>query len=239
MPDNATNLLLNALSDAAREFLLSRSKSVALPLKTVLYPPDEPPQHAYFITSGVASIMATLEGGESVEVAMIGPEGLVGSMLLIGPAVASTQCFVQSAGAALRIPFSDLRRAFRESEEIRDRILEFVQAQAFTLGQIAACHRLHTAEQRLARWLLMVRDRLQSDMLVLTQEFLGEMLGSRRTTVTLVAGALQRNGLIEYSRGRVRILNSESLESAACSCYRVIRKINRSLYSNPLLDSQL
>jgi len=237
MPDKGINLLLDALSADSREFLLSRSKAVTLPLRTILYRPDEIPQHAYFVTAGVASVVATMEDGESVEVVMIGPEGLVGSLHLIGPAVANTQCFIQSEGAALRIPISELRKAFRESDEIRDRILEFVQAQTLILAQIAGCHRLHTAEERLARWLLMVRDRIQSDMLALTQEFLGEMIGSRRTTVTLVAGALHRSGLIEYSRGRVRILNGDRLESAACSCYQVIKKIDRNLYSDPVLDS--
>jgi CRP-like cAMP-binding protein len=232
MPGSGSNLLLSALSEESRELILARSKPVVLPLKTTLYRPDEMPQYAYFMTSGVASVMAIMEDGESVEIIMIGPEGLVGCMYLIGPRLAHTRCFVQSEGSALRIPFQDLRRIFRSSEEVRDRILEFVQAQTFTLGQIAVCHRLHTADQRLARWLLMVRDRIQSDPLILTQEFLGEMLGSRRTTVTLVAGALQRSGLIEYSRGRVSILNGERLEDAACRCYQIIKKINHNLYSD-------
>lgn len=232
MPGSGSNLLLSALSEESRELILARSKPVVLPLKTILYRPDEMPQYAYFMTSGVASVMAIMEDGESVEVIMIGPEGLVGSLYLIGPRIAHTQCIVQSEGSALRIPLQELRRIFRSSEEVRDRILEFVQAQTFTLGQIAVCHRLHTADQRLARWLLMVRDRLQSDPLILTQEFLGEMLGSRRTTVTLVAGALQRSGLIEYSRGRVSILNGERLEDTACRCYQIIKKIDRNLYSD-------
>jgi CRP-like cAMP-binding protein len=236
MTGSGTNLLLDALSAENRENLLSRSKNVALPLKTMLYRPDEIPQYAYFMTSGVASVVATMEDGESVEVIMIGPEGLVGSLHLIGPCLPHTQCFIQSEGTALRISLSELRKAFRESDEIRDRILEFVQVQALSLSQLAGCHRLHNAEERLARWLLIVRDRVQSDMLVLTQEFLGEMIGSRRTTVTQVAGALQRGGLIEYSRGRVRILDGDRLESAACSCYHILRKFSRNLYSVPTLE---
>ena len=230
MPGSGTNLLLNALSEESREQLLARSRAVILPLKTILYRPDEPPQYAYFMTSGVASIMTIMQNGESVEVSMIGSEGLVGGFDLLGPAVAHTQCFLQSEGSALRIPLPELRRFFRGSDEIRSRTLEFMQVQIFMLAQIAACHRLHTAEQRLARWLLMVRDRLQSDLLVLTHEFLGEVLGSRRTTVTLVAGALQRKGLIEYSRGRVRILDGELLESTACRCYQIIKRTNSGLY---------
>lgn len=238
MPDNGaisgTNLLLNSLSVDSREFILSRSKPVHMPLRTLVYRQDEPTPYAYFMLSGVASIVATTEDGESVEVIMIGREGLVGSPELIGPGVPHTQCFIQSEATAMRIALPDLRRAFRESEEIRGRVLEFLQAQVFCLSQIAACHRLHSAEERLARWLLMVRDRLGSDMLVLTQEFLAQMLGSRRSTVNLVAGTLQRSGLIEYSRGRVRILDGERLESVACGCYQVMKNINRKLYSSPV-----
>jgi CRP-like cAMP-binding protein len=233
MADLEQNLLLNSLSPARRSLLLAHSKVVHLPSKTMLYRAAEPPQYAYFMTSGVASVVTTLEDGESVEVVMIGYEGVVGSLHLLGAAVAQMQCFIQSEGSAIRVPFSDLQKSFRESTEVRDRVLEFVQSQALTLGQVAACHRLHTAEQRLARWLLMVRDRIQSDLLNLTQEFLGEMIGSRRTTVTQVAGALQREQLIEYSRGRVHILNGDGLEAASCNCYRVIKSINGGLYALP------
>lgn len=231
MSDTGTNLLLNSLSLQSRELLLSRCKPVSLPLKTMLYRAAQPARFGYFMLSGVASIVAALTDGDSVEVAMIGREGLVGSIDLIGPAIPQTQCFIQSEGAALRIPMPELRQAFRESEEIRGRILEFVQAQDLALRQIAACHRLHEAEERLARWLLMVRDRLQSDLLLLTQEFLGNMLGSRRSTVSIVAGVLQRSGCIEYSRGRVRILDHEALESVACDCYKVVSALARGLYS--------
>lgn len=231
MPGDGTNLLLNALSRGSREHLLARSKTVSLPLRTVLHRPDEVPQYAYFLTSGVASVLNVMESGESVEIAMIGREGVTGCFYMLGPATAHTQCFVQSEGSALRIPLGELCGVFRASEEVRGRILEYMQAQMFMLAQIAACHRLHTAEQRLARWMLMVRDRLQADRFDLTHEFLGEVLGSRRTTVTLVAGGLRRSGLIEYWRGRIRILDGDGLESAACPCYPVLRKMNSGLYS--------
>jgi CRP-like cAMP-binding protein len=139
---------------------------------------------------------------------------------------------MQMQGAGLKISLSDLRAAFESSEEIRDRVLEAVQEQALTIGQIAACNRLHEAEERLARWLLMARDRTQSDVLDITQEFLAVMLGARRTTVTMVAGALQRSGLIEYRRGRVKILDSENLEAAACECYKVTKHLYDWLYKD-------
>jgi hypothetical protein len=144
---------------------------------------------------------------------------------------------MQLEGSALRIRLSDLKHAFRSSEEIRDRLLEFVQEQAVSVNQIAGCNRLHEAEERLARWLLMAQDRTQSDVLNFTQEFLAMMLGSRRTTVTLIAGSLQRAGLIEYSRGRVKILDRDHLESAACDCYKIIKELFANLYQQDLVAS--
>jgi CRP-like cAMP-binding protein len=165
---------------------------------------------------------------------VVGSEGLVGGIHCLGPAKVSTNAFMQIAGTALKIRFADLRRKFRRSEEIRDRLLEFYQEQSLTVSQIAGCNRLHEAEERLARWLLMAQDRTQSDMLNFTQEFLAMMLGSRRTTVTIIAGALQRAGLIEYIRGRVKILDREKLETAACDCYRITKDLFDNLYSRPL-----
>jgi CRP-like cAMP-binding protein len=190
------------------------------------------PTHAYFPTSGLASVVTSLPDGETAEVSFIGREGVVGAFHLIGPADVPTNCFMQMQGAGLKISLSDLRPAFESSEEIRDRVLEAVQEQALTIGQIAACNRLHEAEERLARWLLMARDRTQSDVLDITQEFLAVMLGARRTTVTMVAGALQRSGLIEYRRGRVKILDSENLEAAACECYKVTKHLYDWLYKD-------
>jgi CRP-like cAMP-binding protein len=226
-----TNLLLKALKVEDREYLLDRSEEIVLPRRTVLYHPDETPQYGYFLTSGIASIVAIMEDGEAAEVGMIGAEGLVGGFELLGPALVSTQCIIQGAGEAVRIPFADLRDAFEERRYLRSRILEFVQEQALMHAQLAGCHRLHEAEERLARWLLMAQDRTESDVLNLTQEFLAEMLGSRRTTITVVAGSLQRHGLIEYSRGRVKILDREGLASVACSCYPIVRALYANLYA--------
>ena len=156
---------------------------------------QEAPDYAYFITSGMASVVTSMESGGTAEVGVVGREGVIGGLQLMGPALAPTRCFMQLPGSALRISMVDLQNAFQSSEEVRDRILEFLQEQAMDLSQIAGCHRLHEAEQRLARWLLTVQDRTQSDVLNLTQEFLGTMLGSRRTTVSSVAGALQAGGV--------------------------------------------
>ena len=230
------NLFLASLSSEHREFLIDRSTPVVLPLRTVLYEAEEAPTHAYFMTTGIASVVSTMSSGATAEVGVVGREGIVGSMQLLGPGLVPTHCFMQLDGTALKIPFSELNKAFRSSEEIRDRILEFIQEQALSLSQLAGCNRFHESEERLARWLLMVQDRTQSDVLNLTQEFLAMMLGSQRSTVTLVAGSLQRSGLIEYQRGRVKILNRANLEAAACDCYQVTKHLYANLYKRRVPD---
>jgi CRP-like cAMP-binding protein len=230
MPSAPENLFLSSISEANRDSLLANSTPVELPLRTALYEAEQTPKFAYFMTSGIASVVTTMAEGGTAEVVIIGREGLVGSIHLLGTAPVQTRCFMQLTGSALRIPLSDLREAFRSSEEIRDRILEFVQFQTSCISQIAGCNRLHGAEERLARWLLMVHDRIDSDILNLTQEFLAVMLGAQRTTVTVVAGALQESGLIEYRRGHVKIKNRESLEEAACDCYQVTKRLYAGLY---------
>jgi CRP-like cAMP-binding protein len=231
MGKNHSNLFLSSLSSKSREHLVRRSTAVPLPVRTVLFEADASPASAYFVTSGLASVVSGMEDGAAVEVGMHGREGVAGAFQVLGPTASPMRCFMQIEGTGLRIAMGDLRAAFRSSEEIREKLLENVQKESMILGQIAACNRLHEAEERLARWLLMVQDRTQSDMLDLTQEFLAEMLGSRRATVTVVAGTLQRSGLIEYHRGRVKILDREGLESAACDCYRVVRDLRGDVYN--------
>jgi CRP-like cAMP-binding protein len=232
MTPAGTNRLLNSLTSESRNLILAASKPVILPLKRPFYIPENAPQNACFITSGLASIVATTEDGDTAEVGIIGKDGFVGAAHMIGPAVVSTSSFMQMEGAGIEVPFSHLQELFHSSTEIRGRILEFVQEQLLTVSQVAACNRMHDVEARLARWMLMAQDRTESDVLIFTQEFLGMMLGSRRTTVTLVAGTLQRLGYIEYSRGRVRILDRPALEDAACDCYQITKKLQAGLYAD-------
>jgi len=159
------------------KLLLSHCVEVDLPLRKSLYEAENTPHYDYFMTSGIASIVTAMAHGGTAEVGLIGRERVVGSFHLLGPAKISTSGFIQLTATALRIPFADLLNAFRTNEEIRSRVLEFVQEQAVSLSQIAGCHRLHEAEERLSRWLLMAQDRTQSDVLNFTQEFLGMMLG--------------------------------------------------------------
>jgi CRP-like cAMP-binding protein len=230
MNGQASNLLLATLPAAYRNSLLARLKPVSLPLRTVLYEPDETPKYAHFITSGIASIVSTMSDGASAEVGVWGKEGLVESFHLLGTARMPTRCFIQMEATALRMSYRDLQKEFQESSDFRDAVLQCVQSQGFILGQLAACNRLHEAEERLARWLLMVSDRVDSESYFLTQEFLANMLGARRTTVTAAAGTLQRKGLIKYSRGRIRIVDSAGLENAACECCKTVRTLYDNFY---------
>ncbi len=188
------------------------------------------PTYAYFMCSGVASVVVTMPEGGSAELVLVGREGVVGALDILGPSPTPAQCFIQMEATGLRIKLDDLRRMFHDHEELRRLILEFVQQQAVTLGQLAACNKLHEAEERLARWMAMSRDRMDSNTMAMTQEFLADMLGTRRTTVTLVAGNLQRRGLIDYKRGRVTVLDRAALEAAACDCYRVTKDALFRLY---------
>ncbi len=224
------NLLLRSLSKPALDLLLPYCTPLALPRNTVLYEPHRSPSYAYFLTSGIASIVTTMSDGATTEVEIIGHEGIIGSFHLLGNAAVQTNCFMQLSGTGLRIEFARLQEAFQGNEDVRARVLEFVQEQALVISQIAACHRLHSAEQRLSLWLLMAADRTQSETLAFTQEFLAEMMGTRRTTVTAVAMSLQGRGLISYQRGSIRILDRPGLEAAACECYGVTHSLYTRLY---------
>lgn len=222
--------MLDAVSLKLREQILEISRRVELPHRSMLHEQGVMPMYGYFLCSGVASVVVTMPEGGSAELGLVGREGVIGAMHILGPTPAPAQCFIQMEATALRIRLDDLRRMFQENEELRRRMLEFVQQQTVTLGQLAACNKLHEAEARLARWLLMSRDRTDSDTMAMTQEFLAEMLGTRRTTVTLVAGRLQRRGLMEYKRGKMKLLDRAAMEQAACDCYRVTKEALVKLY---------
>lgn len=230
-----SNRLLQSLSPGSRTSFLGRLQGVALPVGTVLYEAGETPQYAYFITSGIASVVAEMEDGGGVEVGLFGCESLPGSIRLLGAQSGTTRCFMQVAGSGMRIGMQQLQDEFHRNPELHARILQHVQYEALTLAQLSACNRLHELEERLARWLLMVSDRIESDEITLTQDFLAKMLGTRRSSVTVGAGTLQRAGLIDYRRGSVRILDHANLEEAACECYPTMRRLHRELYQDPII----
>jgi CRP-like cAMP-binding protein len=233
MAGEFSNAMLDALPTDRRESLLARMEHVDLALGTVLCAAGEHPKYAHFMTSGICSVVTFMSDGNGAEVGVIGREGLVEGINLLGPALAPTKSFIQIKGTALRLRFSELQKEFLVPGPLLHRILESVQCNGFVLSQLTACNGLHEIEERLARWLLMVGDRLHSDKFYLTQEFLAEMLGARRTSVTMAAGSLQRSGLIEYSRGNIHIVDREGLERAACECYPIVRDLFAGLYQSP------
>ncbi len=204
---------------------MARMQLIPLPVGKMLARPGEKPEYAHFMVSGITSVVTYMKDGAAAEVGLIGKEGMVEAMQLLGSASSPTTAFVQVAGSALRIPFGVIQKEAQVAGPLLRGILEFVQRHNFALTQIAACNGLHEIEERLARWLLMVQDRVESPTFDLTQEFMATMLGTRRTSVTLAAGKLQQNGLIEYRRGHIRILNGEKLQNAACECYPIVRDL--------------
>lgn len=224
------NRLLAAISQKSRKHLLSNSSEIELASETILHESRTRPSHAFFLTSGLASVLAVTTIGFASEVGVVGREGFIGSLHLIGPVDAPTHCRMQLAGAAVRIPLDHLQTAFRQDADVHRRILEFVQAQTHTLGQVAGCHRIHGASQRLTRWLLTAQDLTDSAVIDVTQEVLSQILGTKRVTIAAVAGQLQRDRLIEYRRGHIHIMNREGLEAVACDCYSAIRELHQGLY---------
>jgi CRP-like cAMP-binding protein len=230
MPYPLTNILVDALSDSSRRNLSPHLAQVSMPLHTPLYELNEVPRYAHFLTSGVASLVVTANDGSTTEVGTIGREGVPQAGHLMGPLPVPTRCFMQIAGTALRIELSVFQRLFEEDHDLRQIILAYLQYQAYMLGQVAGCNRLHGAEARLSRWLLMIQDRTCNSLLKLTQEFVGELIGSQRTTVSEVAGALQERGLITYSRGTIRIIDRAGLKKTSCECFHVTRRLLAGVY---------
>lgn len=185
--------------------------------------------YAYFMEQGIASVVVTLNNGDTVEVGVIGIDGVVGLPILLGAGTSPGRTFIQIAGSGYRIRADTLKAEFERPSELRSHLQKYMQGFMVQSAQTAACNRLHNIEERLARWLLACRDRTETDKLHLTHDFLGQMLGAPRTTVTLAAGLLQRAGLIDYSRGVVTIKNREQLEHAACECYAIVRNEFRRL----------
>ena len=228
----SSNLLLSTLSPSVRTDLLKQAKAMELPIHTVLLEQMEPPRYVYFLLSGLVSVVTARPNGEAAEVCFVGVEGMVGGLRLLGPAPLPMRWVMQLPGSALRVPFSDVRNTFEQSSEFRHLLLEFIQQETAIMAQISGCNRLHNAEQRLVRWLLMAQDRVGTAKLQFTQEYLAEMIATQRTTVTFTAGSLQQRGLIQYSRGNIRILDRPGMEAAACVCYQTVKQLLDGLYKS-------
>jgi CRP-like cAMP-binding protein len=223
------NRLLLGLPSKERDFLLSKLTLVDLRLHDLVQEVGHPIQYGYFPNTAMGSVLNVMADGKSVEVGLVGNEGFIGLPLVAGLHSSASRVVTQAQGTAYRIDADDMRKASLGScPKLIASLLRYSQEATMEVTQIAACNRLHDVEERLARWLLMSHDRIGSDRLPLTQEFLAQMLGTRRASVTVAAGVLQKAGLIHYTRGHVSILNRDALENACCECYRVIRQqLNR------------
>jgi CRP-like cAMP-binding protein len=190
---------------------------------------DEPVERVYFPTSGLFSLVVLTGEGAAVEAAVVGREGMLGSAVVLGAPISTFQELCQVDDGLLGLPALALQREFALQPGVRDLFLRYVAALLYATARSVACNRLHVTEQRLARWLLQVRDRVESDTFFLTQEFLGQMLGVRRPTVTEAVATLEEAGLIRHQRGRIRVLDDVALEAAACEDYPRIRDVYAAL----------
>jgi CRP-like cAMP-binding protein len=218
-------ILLQLSSDCAG--FLSRLKFVPLAQHTVLQEAGEEMKTAYFVNTGVVSVLTVMEDGNSVEVGLIGSDGFASTAMAAGFHASPTRAVVQIAGDAFQISRRDLQASLSKCPGLERQLNRFAQLLGVQVSQVAGCNRLHDLGERLAKWLLMCQDRLESNVIPLTHEFLAQMLGTGRSSVTIAAGILQRAGLVHYSRGTVTILDRAGLEDAACECYAAINEYNQ------------
>jgi CRP-like cAMP-binding protein len=226
--DGDRNLVLNKilLQLPPEEFDLLSSKLEFVRLKRcqVVHEAGETMKSAYFCNSGMFSVVIIMPDGKSVEVCLVGTEGFSGIPLVSGFRTSYTRSVVQAEATAFRIDAAQFQAALRKLPTLEREVQRFAQLAAMQVAQIAACNRLHEIEERLARWLLMFQDRLGSNSLPLTEDFLAEMLGSRRAGVSVAISVLTKAGLIEHKRGRATILDRQGLEKACCDCYEQLRR---------------
>jgi CRP-like cAMP-binding protein len=220
VPPTLKNSILAALPAEEYERIALSLTPISLDLAQILYEPDEPIRQVYFPTSTITSLVTILKDGSTVEAGIIGYSGMVGIPVVLGAESSTSQAVTQHKGDALMMPVETLKDELRRNGQLQQLLLRFTHTLFTQISQTAACNRLHTVEERLARWLLMMHDRIQEDEFMLTQEFIATMLGSRRAGVTVAAGTLQTAGIIGYKRGHIRIINREGLEDASCECYK-------------------
>jgi CRP-like cAMP-binding protein len=218
------NHLLAALSQTDQDRWLPLLEPVDLPLGKVIYESGGRMSHMIFPTTAIVSLLYVLEDGGSAEIAVVGSEGLVGISLFMGGESTPSRAVVQSAGEGLRLRADVVMAEFNRAGAVMHLLLRYTQALITQMAQTAVCNRHHSLDQQLCRWLLLSLDRLRGTDLVMTQELIANMLGVRREGVTEAAGRLQRDGLIEYQRGRITVLDRPGLEQRTCECYAVVKR---------------
>jgi CRP-like cAMP-binding protein len=217
------NAILNALSDSSATVVLERGELLPVALRQQIYDAEQPIEDVYFPLDCVLSVVACMEDGSEIEVGTIGREGMSAFPLLMGASSTANVCYCQVRGSAIRIPADVFRDLAASDPGFRQLLDRYLQAYVNMLGQLAACNRLHSINERCSRWLLMTRDRVDSDAIPLTQEFLAMMLGTGRSGVAIAAATLQKAGFINYAHGIIKIIDRPGLEEAACECYKVAR----------------
>ena len=219
-----SNHLIDLLPRKDRLRFIDACEHIELPLAQVLCEPGKPTKYVYFPTEGFISLIAVVKGSPGVEVGMVGREGMLGVQLALGVATAPLHALVQGSGTAWRIGTKAFKAELAASPQLQSELHRYLYVLMAQLAESAACVRFHQIGPRLARWLLMSQDRSQTNTFEVTQEFLAYMLGVRRVGITAAAGALQKSGLISYSRGKLTVLNRKGLEHAACGCYEADQK---------------
>jgi CRP-like cAMP-binding protein len=217
------NLILLALPPQECAQLFPSLEFVRLNLHHVMHEAGEVIKSAYFLNNGLGSVLTVLPDGKSVEVGLIGREGFVGLPIVFGFRTTPLRVVVQADATAYRVDVPTLRKILPECPNLEKQLQRFAMILAMQSTQLAACNRLHDVEERLARWLLMSHDRIGGETMPLTQEFLGQMLGTRRSSVSVAASILQKAGMITYTRGNVTIVDKPKLAEAACDCYQIIQ----------------
>ena len=232
-PPPELNQILRRLPQAERERLYPHLHLVSLPTGTVIYESDVRVRHIYFPTDCVVSLLFVLKNGSTAEIAIVGNEGAVGVSLFMGGESTPSRAVVQSAGHAYRLTGTRLQREFERHGQLLHVLLRYMQSLITQMAQTAICNRHHAVDQQLCRWLLLTLDRLKSNELKITQEFIASMLGVRREGVTEAAGRLQKLGVIRYVRGRITVLDRPQLEKLSCECYAAVKaETDRLLGSN-------
>jgi CRP-like cAMP-binding protein len=218
------NRLLDALEPSSRRRIDPHLEPVRRALGAIVCEAGGLLKHAYFPQGAVLSLLTVLEDGSAIETANIGREGAFGVFAAMYSRVSFNRCMVQLEGAMVRCPIELLQSEFRCSEQVRNLFVSYSETQLSQVQQTVACNAMHTTEQKLCRWLLMMHDRAEGDVLTYTHEFLAQMLGANRKSVTLAAQSMQAAGLISYLRGKIHILDRAGLEKASCECYAVVKE---------------
>jgi len=221
-----SNIILLAASDNDYRALRPDLEYVTLPNRLVLHEAGGKLDFAYFPNQGLVSLVVAMEDGKTAEAGVVGNEGLIVIPATVGLSTSPLQAVVQIEGHGFRIEVGALQRTLGSAPQLQLLLSRYAVVQGMQVAQTAACNRLHNIEQRFARWLLTTQDRVESEFLPITHDFLATMLGTNRSSVTLAAGILQRKKLIEYTRGAVTIVNRKKLESSACECYRTMQQYN-------------